>query len=138
MDLTRVVADTNVLFAALLPRQSRLREILLTDARHTFYSPRFVMVEVFKHKERLAAASALDPEELLECLQALLARIRFLDERAIPIGTWMEGRRLCAGVDLKDTPFVTLTLHLDGRLCTGDEELEAGLRSRGFDRFFSP
>lgn len=138
MDSTRIVVDTNVVFAALLRRESRLRETLLTDAGHTFYCPRFVMVEIFKHKERIAAATALDEEELLACLNAVLARIRFLDEGAIPLGTWVEGRRLCAGVDSKDTPFVTLTLHLEGRLWTGDAELEAGLRARGFDRFFAP
>lgn len=110
MDPTRVVVDTNILFAALLRRQSRLREALLTDAGHTFYCPRFVMVEMFKHKERLATASELGEEELLDCLNALLARMTFIEEGTIPIGTWMEGRRLCAEVDRKDAPFVTLTL----------------------------
>lgn len=93
MDSNRVVVDTNIVFAALLRRESRLRETLLTDAGHTFY---------------------------------------------FPLGTWVEARRLCAGVDSKDTPFVTLTLHLDGRLWTGDTELQAGLRAKGFDRFFAP
>jgi predicted nucleic acid-binding protein len=138
VDPTRVVVDTNVVFAALLHRESRLREVLLTDTGHTFFSPRFVMVEIFKHKERLAAATALAEDELLDCLNAVLARIRFLDEGAIPLGTWMEGRRLCADVDRKDAPFVTLTLHVDGRLWTADAELEAGLRAKGFDRFFAP
>ena len=138
MDAAHVVVDTNILFAALLYRESRLREAILTDIGHVFFSPRFVVVEIFKHKERIAAASALGEGELLECLNALLARIIFLDEGIIPIGTWMEGRRLCAGVDPKDAPFVTLTLHVDGRLWTGDGELEAGLRARGFDRFFVP
>src|SRR5437870_8286861 len=71
---------------------------------HTCFSPRFVVVELFKHKERIAALTQLDEDELLECLNALLARIRFVDEGLIPIGAWMEGRRLCE-VDLKDAPF---------------------------------
>lgn len=96
------------------------------------------MVEMFKHKERVAVASELSAEELLECLHALLARIAFVEEGAIPIGTWMEGRGLCADVDRKDAPFVMLTLHVDGRLWTGDGELEAGLRAKGFGRFFAP
>ena len=50
----------------------------------------------------------------------------------------MEARRLCDGVDLKDTPFVALTLHLDAVLWTEDEELKAGLRAKGFGRFFEP
>ena len=138
MDPSRVVVDTNILFASLLHRQTRFREAILTDTIHSFFSPRFVIVELFKHKERIAAATDLNQEELLDCLNALLARIAFVEEGVMPIGTWMEGRRLCANVDPKDAPFVTITLHLDGLLWTLDTELEAGLRAKGFDRFFTP
>ena len=75
---------------------------------------------------------------LLECLYELLARVHFVDEGGIPIGTWMEGCRLCRDVDSKDAPFIALTLHLDGRLWTGDDKLKARLRAKGFDRFFEP
>jgi predicted nucleic acid-binding protein len=133
-----VIVDTNVLFTALLREQSRIRETLLADVQHIFYSPRFVMVELFKHKERLASASELSTEELLECLNALLGHMIFIEEGTIAIGTWMEGRRLCADVDPKDVPFVTLTLHVDGCLWTSDIALESGLRLKGFDQFFRP
>jgi predicted nucleic acid-binding protein len=56
----------------------------------------------------------------------------------IDLGTWMETHRLCKEVDKADTPYVALTLHLDGRLWTDDKELKAGLRASGFDRFFEP
>ena len=46
------------------------------------------MVELFKHKERIAAATELPEDDLLDCLNALLARITFVEEGAIPIGTW--------------------------------------------------
>ncbi len=138
MDDSPVVVDTNIVFAALLRRESRLRETLLADTGHTFFSPRFVVVEIFKHKERMVPATALEEDELLDGLNALLARIRFLDEGIIPLGTWMEGRRLGAGVDVKDVPFVTLALHLGGRLWSSDVQLETGLRARGFDRIFTP
>ena len=61
-----------------------------------------------------------------------------VEEGGIPIGTWMEARRLCRDVDLKDSPFVALTLHLDGRLWTGDDELKTGLLAKGFDHATSP
>ncbi len=138
MDPTCVVIDTNILFAALLHKEARLREVILTDPIHRLFSPRFVMVELFKHKERIAATTELSVDELLDCLNELLARITFVEEGAIPIGAWMEGRRLCADVDPKDAPFVTLTLHLDGRLWSADAELKAGLLTKGFDRFFTP
>jgi predicted nucleic acid-binding protein len=45
---------------------------------------------------------------------------------------------LCHGVDPDDAPPVALTLALDGLLWTGDKALQAGLRAKGFDRFFVP
>ena len=138
MDANRVVVDTNILFASLLHPRARSRQVLLSDTEVLFYSARFVVVEIFKHKERIVAASELTEDELLECLNALLCRIAFVDEGIIPIGTWMEGRRLCADVDRKDAPFVTLTLHVDGLLWTDDAELKGALRAKGFDRFFAP
>jgi len=80
----------------------------------------------------------LDEEELLECFHELLARLTFIEEGTIAMGTWMEARRLCREVDPKDAPFVALALHLDCLLWTGDEELKRGLRARGFDRFYEP
>jgi predicted nucleic acid-binding protein len=138
LDPTHVVVDTNILFSSLLHQQVRHRQLLLTDTSRTFYSPRFVMVEIFKHKERIVAASELDEEELLECLNALLSHVTFVEEGLIPIGTWMEGRRLCADVDVKDAPFVTLALHVNGLLWTADTALQTGLRSKSHDQFFAP
>ena len=138
MNDTQLVVDTNVFFSLLLRRDTALRRRFLTDTGHTLHCPRFFLVELFKHKERIAQATELSEDELLACLYELLARVHFVEEGSIPIGTWMEARRLCRDVDLKDTPFVALTLHLDGRLWTGDGELKAGLKAKGFDRFFEP
>ena len=138
MNESKLVVDTNVFFSLLLRRDTSARRLFLMDTTHTLYSPRFLVVELFKHKERIASATRLSEDDLLECLRELLARIEFVEEGSIPIGTWMEARRLCRDVDLKDTPFVAMTLHLDCRLWTGDEALKSGLRVKGFDRFLEP
>ena len=138
MDDTKLVVDTNVFFSLLLRRDTALRRRFLTDTARTFHGPRFFLVELFEHKERIARTTELTENELLECLYELLARVHFVEEGSIPIGTWMEARHLCRDVDLKDTPFVALALHLDGRLWTGDDELKISLKAKGFDRFFEP
>jgi predicted nucleic acid-binding protein len=133
-----VVVDTNVLFSALVSRRSRIREFLLMEAGVRFCCPRFLFSELFKHKERIVAATQLPETELLDALNALMAHIQFLDESVIPLGDWIEARRLCSGIDEKDTPFIALTIHLKGRLWTEDEELKNGLRAKGFNLFFEP
>jgi predicted nucleic acid-binding protein len=41
-------------------------------------------------------------------------------------------------VDENDTAYVALTLDQDAEHWTGDRVLEAGLRKKGFARFFAP
>jgi predicted nucleic acid-binding protein len=138
VDSSLIVVDTNLLFGSLLHPRASLREIILMDITRNFFSPRYAVVELFKHKERIMRYTRLGEEELLECFNALLSHITFVDEGLVPIGTWIEGLRLCDDVDRKDAPFVTLTLHIDGLLWTQDTELKSGLVRKGFDRFFSP
>ena len=133
-----VVVDTNILFAALVSRHSRIRETLLMEPDISFCCPRFVFSELFKHKERILAATELSEDELLDALNSLFAHIRFVDESAIRIGDWLEARRLCSGIDEKDTPFIALAIHLNARLWTEDGELKNGLRAKGFNLFFEP
>ena len=71
-----------------------------------FFCPKYVLVELFKHKERIAGASGLDEVELLTLLHSCLERIHFFDEEAISIGTWTEAWRLCGDVDEKDVAYV--------------------------------
>jgi predicted nucleic acid-binding protein len=115
-----------------------LRAIVGAVGNLEFFSPRFLFVEIFKHKDRLTQAARVSEGALLEALHALVSRLEFVNETNIPIGTWLEAFRLCKDIDEKDTPYVALTLHIDGRLWTEDEQLKAGLRTRGFDRFFEP
>jgi predicted nucleic acid-binding protein len=133
-----VVVDTNIIFSALVSRRSRIREIILMEAGLSFCCPRFIFSELFKHKERIAAVTDLSEEELLDALNSLFAHIQFMDESAIPLGVWVEARRLCSGIDEKDTPFTALAIHLNARLWTQDDELKKGLRAKKFDLFFEP
>jgi predicted nucleic acid-binding protein len=134
----RIVVDTNILFAALVSRHSRLRERLLMDPGLSFCCPRYIFSELFKHKERILAATDLSEEELLDALNSVFAHIQFVDESAIPIGVWLEARRLCSGIDEKNTPFIALTIHLNARLWTEDGELKNGLGAKDFHLFFEP
>lgn len=136
MDENKVIVDTNIFFAVLVRTETVLRRRLIEGRTHTFYCPHFLIVELFKHKERIARASRLAEPDLLECLHEVISRVHFVEEGVIPIGTWIEARRLCQDIDPKDSPFVALTLHLEGRLWTRDDGLKNGLRTKGFNAFY--
>lgn len=137
MNGSKVVVDTSILFGFLLREESERRKTFLAGKTYEFFCPRFLLVELFKHKERLKDETTFEEEDLLNCLHEMLSRIHFIDEGSIAMGTWMEARRLCLDVDPKDTPFVALALHIDASLWTTDEELKSGLHAKGFQRFFT-
>lgn len=131
----KVIVDTNIIYSALLKSDSWFAETLfLSDS--TYYLPRFAVVELFKHKEKILSASRLTEEELLETLHLLLKQIQFIDEEVISTGRLIEAYHLCKDIDPKDMMFVALALELDAVLWTQDKELIQGLQSKGFDQFF--
>jgi predicted nucleic acid-binding protein len=132
-----VVVDANIVFRTLCAGSGRIRNALSPAADFELVSPRFLFVELFKHKDRLLSASKLCEEDLLDGLYAIVSRINFVNESEIPLGTWTEAFRLCRGIDERDTAYVALALHLRGSLWTKDQELRRGLESRGFTRFFA-
>ena len=139
MSACRVVVGANIAWKALSRGRQDLVEMLGPTGAlggASLHAPRFLFVELFKHKERLLRASRLPEMELLDAQHALVARIEFHDESLIPLGVWVEAHRLSAPTDEKDTPYVALPLHLDAELWTEDTKLSTGLRARGFDRFF--
>ncbi len=133
-----IVIDANRIFSELIGTNSRIRMALAHESESQFVCPKYVLVELFKHKETIVAKSGLNEVEILELLHTLIENISFFDEDAISIGSWTEAWRLCRDVDEKDVAYVALTLELEGRLWTSDQVLENGLRRKGFQRFFVP
>lgn len=134
----KVIVDANVAFKSLCSARGNLRRKLASNSNLQIFSPRFILVELFKHKNRIACASGLHEDDLLEALYVLVSQIEFVNEGVIPIGTWVEAYRLCRGIDEKDSTYVALTIHLNGQFWTEDHELKSGLEARGFTRFFTP
>ena len=136
--ITAVIIDANRLFSWLIAGNSRLRQTISSRPDLRFFCPKYVLVELFKHKERICHASGLRQDELLLVLHNCLEQIHFFDEEAIRLGCWTEAWRLCRDVDEQDVAYVALTLELVGLLWSSDHVLEWGLRKKGFTHFFNP
>lgn len=133
--MKKIIVDTNILFSSLRAKNSKLRQILdRQDCQ--FFTPNFLMVEIFKHKERILQKSKATEDEVYEILYKALHKITFINEETISLGNFIEAYKLCGNIDEKDTPFVALTMELEGELWTKDNVLKRGLIKKGFDSFF--
>jgi predicted nucleic acid-binding protein len=130
-----VIVDTNIVSSALLKRQTAFMDFLLA-APQKFYLCERCIVEIFNHKEKIVACSELSKAEIAKFYHLLLSKTALFKEELISIGNWRTAHELCKDIDEADTPFIALTLELDGLLWTGDKVLKEGLKQKGFDQFF--
>ena len=131
-----VVIDANRIFSELIGANHKLRQTFASEPETEFLCPKYVLVELFKHKERIAKSTGLDEANLLALLYSLLERIRFFDQDAISIGSWVEAWRLCRDVDENDVAYVALTLEVAGDLWTSDGEFGSRFAQEGLHALF--
>jgi len=129
-----VVIDTNLIFSALIPKASKIRDILF-ESNRIFYSPNFLIAEIYKRKEKLIKSSKLDESEFYLFLNGVIERIKFVPNDFIGIESRQKAYDLCKDVDVKDTPFIALSIELNVPIWTGDKKLKEGLKSKGFNNF---
>jgi len=119
-----MVIDTNILFSAFIGNSKCIDIILKNDV----YAPKFLLAEIFKHKEKIKKYSKINIDRFIF---EILSEIIIVDDRFIPLNIRKEAKILCENIDIKDTPFVALSIYLDKPLLTGDKKLINGLR-KGF------
>lgn len=131
-----IVIDSNIVFSSLRSKDSKLFALLESHPNLTFYAPNFLIIEIFKHRERLRKRSKLTEDEFLELLNCIVQRLRFFNENMISFGNLIHAWHLVKDIDPKDHLFVALALELEARFWTRDLELKGGLLKKGFDNFF--
>lgn len=136
MSTQSVVLDTNLIFSALTSKASKIRDILL-KSNYTFFAPNYLISEIYKHKEKLISISKLDESEFYWYFDSMIQRIQFISLDFISISNRQKAYDLCKDIDIKDTPFIALSLELKLSLWTGDKKLKDGLRQKDFTDFFN-
>jgi len=130
-----VVIDTNLVFSALIPKASQIRDILF-ESNMNFYSPNILISEIYKHKDKLLKSSKLTESEFYLYFNGIIERINFIPTDFIALESRQKAYNLCHDVDIKDTPFVALSIDFSIPLWTGDKKLKDGLRQKGFHDFY--
>ncbi|MEI6679754.1 MAG: PIN domain-containing protein [Mariniphaga sp.] len=130
-----VVIDTNLVFSALIPKASQIRDILF-ESNMNFYSPNILITEIYKHKDKLLKNSKLTESEFYLYFNGIIERIKFIPTDFIGLKSRQIAYDLCHDVDIKDTPFVALSIDFAIPLWTGDKKLKDGLMKKGFHEFY--
>lgn len=107
----KIVVDANLIFSALIPRASRIRETFFRET-NAFYCPVFVFTELFKYKEKIFKSSKLSESEILNFLHKETERIHFVNEGLVTLESKQQAYDLCHDVDGKDIPYVALAIEL--------------------------
>lgn len=131
-----VVIDTNLVFSALIPKASQIRDILF-ESNINFYSPNILISEIFKHKNKLPKSSKLTESEFDIYFNGIIERIKFIPTDFIGLDSRQKAYDLCFDVDIKDTPFIALSIDLAIPFWTGDKKLKDGLKQKGFNNFYN-
>lgn len=131
-----IVIDTNIVISCLLKEESKFRDVILMDNSHKFISSIKIIVEIFKHKEKIIKHSKLDEDQMLTALLQLLNRIHFINDSSISNNALNKSFELTSNIDLNDLMFVALALEYDAFLWTSDLKLKRGLLNQGFTNIF--
>lgn len=130
----RIIVASNIIFAAIRSTDSTVKDILVNPV-YKFYAPKFLFVEIFKHKERILKKAKVSDQKLLEFLAEILHYINFINENIITTETYIKAHALCKNVDENDTAFIALALTLNCKIWTRDKKLQNGLVQKGFTEF---
>ena len=136
MNSNSVVVDTNLIFSSLIPKASRIRDILFED-NMTFYSPNFLITEIYIHKDKLIKNSKLTESEFYLYFNGIIERMNFVPTDFIGKDSRQKAYDLCKDIDIKDTPFIALAIDLGIPIWTGDKKLKDGLKLKGYQNFYN-
>ena len=70
------------------------------------FSPNFVFVEIFKHKDKILKYTKSSEVEVYEYLNEILKRIHFVSEEIISKDNRQRTYELCVDIDEKDIPII--------------------------------
>lgn len=129
------IVDTNIIFSALIPIESKIRSCLI-DSNYQFYCPNYVIYEIYAHKEKMIKHSKLSATDFYILMSRIIDFIRFIPSSLVSYENKKKAFELCFDIDENDVPFIALSLELDIPLWTGDNKLISGLKEKGFNNFF--
>lgn len=136
--MLKIIIDTNIIFSALVNSKGSIGDIIFNfEEIFEFYSCNYMRMEIEKHEKKLIKISKLSEIQLEESKDMLFSKINFINEELIPQKVWVKAENILIDIDADDIDFLALTMHLKGRLWTGDLNLFNGLRKNKYKSVYT-
>ncbi len=116
------VIDTNILISTLIPKNSKLRDILLSGD-FDIYAPEYLLKELDKYWDIVLAKAekkGVIKSNIELTKEELLSKIIFEPDKFY-LPRIEEAYVICQEFDEKDTPFIALSLMLEIPILTNDK-----------------
>ena len=117
-----LVADTNIVFSAIITR-GKIREIILLRGGVRLHIPEEMREELYRHVPKMQKYLSLDEEQLHGLIDEFLREVTEPHSKEEYKHKLQEARRLISKVDPTDAPFIALAMYLKIPLWTGDRRL---------------
>lgn len=134
----KIIVDSNIVFSAILNKQSVIGDVLLNSQEHfEFYTCEYLREEIANHKNKIIDITGYDDLTYHEIEFLIYNQLTFFSEVLIPFEFWKTAANYVRDVDMDDIAFVALSLFLDIKLWTSDKVLRKALIKKGFKNCLS-
>ncbi len=132
-----VIADSNIIFSALLTPQGIIARILTAKSNIQFLVPDYLLEEVEEHLQMVADYTGKAKLALKRDLKRLTSKISIVTTAEVPLKYKQKAVELVADIDKDDAPFVALHLYKRHKIWTGDRTLINGMTAKGYPIFIT-
>ena len=129
----KIILDSNIIFSALISGKGIYIDIFKILQ---IYVPDFVFIEISKYEERIIKKTKRE-KEFISFTKELFSEITVIPRLAISKQNYERAVFLCSDIDLKDTPYIALSIELDMPLWTNDKKLIDGLRNKDYTKIIT-
>ncbi len=125
----KFVVDANVLFSGLMSRKSIYEDLF---QKFNIFCPDYTLIELSEYKKVILKKIPNQRKEFEEFVYLVFSNLTIIPDLLLTEEVKKKAWSLCKEIDLKDTPYVALSIFLQAKLVTRDKPLHDHLKAKGF------
>jgi predicted nucleic acid-binding protein len=125
----QVIVDTNVIFSAIISGKSIYKKLITT---YEVFSLDYLFSELATYQTVILEKTKLDKSQIAPYLLAIFSGIKVVPSMLLSESSRQQAYDLCFDIDLKDAPYIALSIELGIILITNDKVLFEGLQKKKF------